>query len=256
MLVVDVIGFILNRKLMIKSLDGLQRVDDKLYRENITLDYRKQKWLTTFIIVLVTVCEATLNYFNLFLFRDTLIRGTWYMAILTTTFLMVPLYLTTVSKVWYIILVYNVREKLDAMNGHLLNTQKCISDIRAQMNNGPLAKAHKTKDDFVDLAGYLHKEIGLVKRAVAPQVDRQPTDDIGAKKKVKVGIVQVFPVNNGKYDGWCGVFELAAFPCLYNFKTKCANSLHNCKIERRTPTNHSETALPKNLGYFCNRFKN
>lgn len=197
MLVVDVVGFIINRKTLITALEDLQLIDEKLLRENISLNYRKQQFITTILTLFVTICEVTLNYFSFYLFRGTFIKGAWYVAFFTTTILMVPLYLTTISKIWYIVLVYNVREKLNAINDHLLNTQKCISDLRLRMNNGISAKIRVGKDDSVDLAGYLHKEIGLAKRTGIKQ-----SADIAEKKKSKSkgGVVQVYPVNNGNFS--------------------------------------------------------
>lgn len=53
MLGVDVLGFLFNQKHLINLLDRMQRIDDKLLKENIKLDNRFTVYIRSFIYYVV-----------------------------------------------------------------------------------------------------------------------------------------------------------------------------------------------------------
>lgn len=166
MLIVDVLSFLINQRKQIVLLDRMQRVDDKLLKENIVIDYRKTKRMTAWLIALVSVVEVGIVIYNFFLFQELMIESLWWF---TTC---IPLYISSIAKIWYVTLVFNVKQKFSAINDHFESTSKFFEELKKRREpppNGDNRGGLRDRTDFsvytgstmnMDMiGGYLHREI-------------------------------------------------------------------------------------------------
>ncbi|XP_037039185.1 gustatory receptor for bitter taste 66a-like [Bradysia coprophila] len=145
MLVIDVGGFMINQKKLVACTTTLQELDDKLKKENIIIDYRKIRRITVTLIVVVSIFESGIMAYNYIQLEDSF----WF----------APLYVSTISKIWYVGLVYNVKQKFVAINLHLENMQRKFNDNKRKIK----ASYDKGKRLDSDQIGYLHREIVVKK---------------------------------------------------------------------------------------------
>lgn len=189
MLLVDVCGFIINRHIFIDCLSRMERIDDKLQQENISINYRKLRQLSVILIGIVTALEVFTSVFNFIVFREndeTLMQALWLLINLC------PVYFSSLSKIWFIALVYNIRQKFIAINEHLEHTQKFIDDTKGRLGQYNAATVDGPKEDDYTISGYLHKEIfGMIGADVRDK--RKSQKQKSTKKKNKIGIINVTP---------------------------------------------------------------
>lgn len=141
MLAVDVGGLLFNQNRLIACIATMQELDDKLRRENIIVNYRKLRNVTVWLVVLITMFESGIVTFNSVVLGDTMWFG--------------PLYVSTIAKVWYIALVYNIKQKFLAINLHFDEMQRMFSENKKKMK----ASQAKSKSWANEQIGYLHREI-------------------------------------------------------------------------------------------------
>lgn len=178
MLVVDVAGFIINQNKLMECINTMQDLDDKLQKENIKIDYSKIRKLTIVLIAIITILESGIVAYNYVLLEDTL----WF----------APIYVSTVSKVWYVALVFNIKQKFVAINLHFENMQKIFNENKRQIKitkalNQVTKNALANGEGDQHHIGYLHREI-LVKRS-------KPNQKVLVTKQ-KRDIIQVIPGEN------------------------------------------------------------
>lgn len=132
----------------------MHKIDEKLLKENIEFDYSRLKRLTIVLVVAVTTLELSLVTYNLLLFQEFRIDSLYWICT------GIPILLSTISKVWYVALVYNVKQKFSAINDHFENTQKFFDVSKKSIVSKALRKStYAHIDDGNELVGYLHKEI-------------------------------------------------------------------------------------------------
>lgn len=203
MLTIDVIGFLINQKNLVILLERMQKVDDKLLKENIHIDYRRIKRLTIILILVATIIEIGLLGYNFLLFQQNLFKSIWWLI----TF--VPLYLSSISKIWFIVLVYNVQQKFTAINEHFENTglffeemkKKNVTVKKSKGDNATLMESDLRmtggSNVMVDHnSGYLQKEI-YRKRLFKRNSKIQNFDSTISSQIIQNDIVQVLPLHNG-----------------------------------------------------------
>lgn len=168
MLLVDVSGFIINQNKLMACITTMQELDDKLQKEKITVDYRKIRKLTIRLIVMISLFESGIVAYNYVRLEDTI----WF----------APLYMSTVSKCWYVALVYNIKQKFDAINLHFENMRKKFDENKWKIKatNGTA----KEKSSVRDHIGYLHREI----------VVKKSKPDLAFAVRRKNDILQIQPV--------------------------------------------------------------
>lgn len=187
MLIVDVIGFVINRHIFVNCLTRMERIDDKLIQENIFINYTKLRRLSIVLIGIVTTLEVFISVFNIFVFREneSLVQSLW---LLTNLF---PVYFSSLSKIWFIILVFNIRQKFTAINVHLAHTQKYIDNAKGRLDQLTTSDNddYNTTKDY-RISGYLHKEIyGMIgKKEVT---NKRKNRHVYTRNKI--GILQVMP---------------------------------------------------------------
>ena len=205
MMAVDIIGFLVNQKNLLNILDRMQKVDDKLLKENIVLNYHRIKNLTTILIIIATIVELGYVSYNFFTFQTFDFESLyWFVTIL-------PLYLSSLSKIWYIILVNNVRQKFTAINNLFENTGIFFEEIKKKnktaMANNEKANwkadniadksffSHKSSYESVDHGGYLHKEIFRKRMSNRQNKSGSLKDFTISSRLPSKNIVQVMPIS-------------------------------------------------------------
>lgn len=158
----DAITFFKNQKKIIDLLNRMEKINEKLIRENINVNLCKVKRLSIILISTITIIEIGLVIYNFIVFEDAI----WF----------VPLYVGTVGKVFYVSLLYIVKEYFDGINQQLQNAKTFFEENK-------LLKKQRMKNANADENGYLHKEI-LTKRKNANKCKKIPTD--GMEKVVNV----------------------------------------------------------------------
>lgn len=241
MLLVDVCAFIINRHIFIDCLTRMERIDDKLLQENISINYHNLRKLSVILIGFVTALEVFTSVFNFIVFREnneSIVQALWLVINLC------PVYFSSLSKIWFIILVFNIRQKFIAINDHLEHTQKFIDDTKgrlSQFNHHLVYDDDENKEkggsDYT-IYGYLHKEIfGMIGDEVRDKRKNQNYRHM--TKKNKVGIMKVMPaiVGISTYT-----YVLCEFLCLYN-NSNCILyiiSRSNCYKNTKTTVQHHE----------------
>lgn len=162
-MVSDCITFLINQKNIIALINRMEKVNDKLNRVNIHVNLSRVRRLSIILIATITILEIGLVTYNFVVFKDAV----WF----------IPMYLSTVAKVFYVSLVYTIKEYFQGINRQLENTKiffdenKLIKKLRLKNVNEP------------DEIGYLHKEI-LIKRTMAGK--RKALSSDGMDKVVNV----------------------------------------------------------------------
>lgn len=134
MLAVDTIGFVIHQRLLVRLFAHMQHVDDQLVRQHVHINYGCVRRLTVLLLAVVTVVEASIVTYNFVLFQEVVLESTWWFVTC------LPLYLSSVAKVWFIILMMNVRMKFEAINGHMQDTVLHYITIRDR--NEPKQSTH------------------------------------------------------------------------------------------------------------------
>lgn len=129
----------------------MHKIDEKLLKENIEIDYSRLKRLTIILVAVIMTLELSLVAYNLLLFQEFKLDSLYWICT------GIPILLSTISKVWYIGLVYNVKQKFIAINDHLENTRKFFDLTKKDVVGKALSKPLNEGEN--DLPGYLHKEI-------------------------------------------------------------------------------------------------
>ncbi|GAB0093046.1 Gustatory receptor [Sergentomyia squamirostris] len=182
LMVADILAMMINQKDLIRCMEHLQTVDDKLRKENIPLEYRRVSFLINVILVIALSCEVILISFNYFLFeltQDAFIASlTWFLTAL-------PLMTNSVARVWYIALVCMVRQQFLAINEYFMRTQEVFLEIKLKYTEKGGRSAEKSPRG-VETVGYLDREI-LAKHRATPE--KVPLSDFPPPP------IQVHPTN-------------------------------------------------------------
>lgn len=172
----DALTFLINQKNIIHLIDRMEKITDKLIRENININLGRVRLLSIILISTITVIEVGLVTYNYVMFQDAI----WF----------ITLYLGTLGKVFYVLLVCIIMEYYKGINQQLQTTKIFFDEKKL------IKKQHWKNDIQADEFGYLHKEI-LIKRTMVSKPHKVLASD-GITHKV----VNVIPYgdNNGLYD--------------------------------------------------------
>lgn len=161
LMISDAITFLINGKRITELIDTMEKVNEKLIKENIEINLGRVRIFSIILISAITIIEVGLVTYNYVVFKDAI----WF----------IPIYLSTVAKVFYVALVYTIKEYFQGINQQLQSTKIFFEETRM------LKKKNVNKFPQIDEIGYLHKEI-LIKRTIKRKV--LPLD--GAGKIVNV----------------------------------------------------------------------
>lgn len=150
---IDVLASLVNQKTLITCFERLEIIDEKMAKENILLNYKTIKKYSIVFLSIAFVGEVTLGIINLIVFQTEFISWQSLWWFLTC----VPLFNNSVAKVWFLVLILIVQQRLRAINNYLNDTKKLFFEKKIKSKSVGL---NMTKDDlFIENIGYLEKEI-------------------------------------------------------------------------------------------------
>lgn len=157
-MVTDSLAFFVNQRKIIDLLYRMEKVNEKLIRQNIDVNLGTVRIISVALVLTVTGLEIGLVTYNYVVFHDAI----WF----------VPLYLSGLSKVFYVTLVHITKEFFRGINNQLDATKVLFDE------NKIVKKRKLNYDADTDEFGYLHKEITTTrkmayKRKVFPANDME-----------------------------------------------------------------------------------
>lgn len=111
MLFIDIILMIINRRHLINCMEKLNSIDQHLKNENININYVSIKKLTILLFGGIFIRAIFTLAFESDLFQINISH---------VLHLLTPICLSNLSKIWFIIFVYNIRLKFSSMNEFLI----------------------------------------------------------------------------------------------------------------------------------------
>lgn len=156
MLALDMIATLINQRHLIRCIQRLESIDSKLSTENITINYNSLQRLSICLIIIIFCRMLLMILFGYFVFELNVFQ-LWCMY--------VPIFVSILSKVWFVLIVSNIRKKFEAINSHL---DEMGDSLKATKENGlPSQISHFNNDDELcleDVASdyvtdFLRKEI-------------------------------------------------------------------------------------------------
>lgn len=152
MMVVDIIAGLVNQKSLIKVVKRLEAIDEKLAKDNIEIKYRKIQKITTFIVFFVIGSEVTMVFLNYLLFLNTSEwQSLWFFITI------IPITTSTIARIWFLILVFSIRERFQAINDFFIRTKDLIVENKRKFINTNITEETNEKDSVP--LGYLEEEI-------------------------------------------------------------------------------------------------
>lgn len=110
MMVLDMLATLINQRHLVRCFKNLERIDAKLATEGVEIDYRPLQRLSIVLIV-ITLCRNILMVlFGYFVFRSNVFRLCAVYA---------PICIIVLSKIYFVLIVCNIRMKFDAINSYL-----------------------------------------------------------------------------------------------------------------------------------------
>lgn len=162
MLTTDIITTLINQRQFIRCIHRLQSIDQKLFKENITINYRPLQLLSILLIVILFGRDGLMILFGYFIYELNFFQ-LWLMN--------APIVASVLSKIWFVLIVSNIRMKFDAINNHLdemadsLKATKEIAQNALETNNKIAENERKSNSESgynkndSPTTKYLHKEI-------------------------------------------------------------------------------------------------
>lgn len=104
------IATLINQRHLVRCIQRLQQVDDKLAKESVQIDYDSLKQLSI-ILITVTLCRQLLMIlFGSYIFD---------LNIFQLCGMYSPICVSVLSKIYFVLIVCNIRKKFDAINSYL-----------------------------------------------------------------------------------------------------------------------------------------
>lgn len=155
MMTIDVLASMINQTSLLSIFDRLRDIDEKLDKENISLKYKVLRKYSIILMCIAFVGEVTLGIFNLFVFQTDFISlySLWW---LIST---IPLLINSVARIWFLVLILLVQQRLRAINEYINTTKKLFFQKKIRHLNA-IGSTNQHKDDlFLENIGYLEREI-------------------------------------------------------------------------------------------------
>lgn len=110
MMTLDMLATLINQRHLVRCIHRLEQVDEKLAKENVQIDYRSLKRLSLILIVVTLFRKFLMMLFGFFVFELNVLE-LWSMY--------VPIFVSVLSKIYFVLIVCNIRKKFDAINSYL-----------------------------------------------------------------------------------------------------------------------------------------
>lgn len=161
MMLIDVLAALFNQKAFIEVFDRLRDLDEKLKREDVSINYNVMKKYSIIFIVIAAVFEFTLSLLNLIVFGIGLNFSVLFIMWNFVTNL--PLFCNSIARTWFIILILLVQQRLRAINSYLEETRRIFYEMKTKRFKNPNFVDLKKDNIFIENAGFLEKEIFTTK---------------------------------------------------------------------------------------------
>lgn len=110
MMALDMLATLINQQHLVRCFKNLERIDDKLSIEGIEINYKPLECLSIVLIVVTIFRNILMILFGYFAFQSNVFR-------LCTIY--VPICVSVLSKIYFVLIVSNIRMKFDAINLYL-----------------------------------------------------------------------------------------------------------------------------------------
>lgn len=160
----DMLATLINQRHLVRCIHRLEQVDEKLAKENVQTDYRSLKRLSLILIILTLCRKFLMMIFGFFVFELNILQ-LWSMY--------VPICVSVLSKIYFVLIVCNIRKKFDAINSYLdelansLNSLNENSSINKNSNEESVGVDSNNVQNKTQPAaapfqpGYLQREISV-----------------------------------------------------------------------------------------------
>lgn len=155
MMTIDIIALLINQRHLSRCIMRLETIDRKLAQENIKIDYKSLRHISYGLVIGASLRKYLMVLFAFFIFSTSL----W-----NVFCVYLPIYISTLSKVWFVMLLCNIRMKFHAMNNYLEILGVNLSSLKRRVEH--VSESHRTNVEksnvspiMIDEVTYLHKEI-------------------------------------------------------------------------------------------------
>lgn len=144
MMALDMLASLVNQRHLIRCVKNLEHIDEKLANEGVEIDYKALKRLSVVLIAL-TFCRNVLMVFFGYSGIDS--------NVFRLCIMYAPICISVLSKIYFVLIVSNIRMKFDAINlylDELANTLNALnrSNSRAKNSIERSGNAHDGKSNI------------------------------------------------------------------------------------------------------------
>ncbi|XP_055546403.1 gustatory receptor for bitter taste 66a [Wyeomyia smithii] len=168
MMCIDLIASMINQKMLIECMDRLDKVDQKLAGENISIDNRRIQRYIMILLVAVLIFELLLTTYNFVVFVDVITL--WSLLWFVTAF---PTGINSASRIWFVILVLAVRHRFRAMNKHMDELAGLLEEHNERWEDELEIEKHNIPMNYLEKEIFTirsHRGIGLQSRKLGAPV--------------------------------------------------------------------------------------
>jgi hypothetical protein len=158
MMAIDIFASLFNQKVFITVFDRLMDLDEKLMRENISINFKVITKYSIIFLVINFVTEFFLTILNLFVFDEEI---SWYSIWFLTT--AIPHCVNGIARIWFLILILLVQQRLRSINAYLEDAKNFFQEKKNKRVNNPNYVDLKKDNIFIENVGFLEKEIFTTK---------------------------------------------------------------------------------------------
>jgi hypothetical protein len=158
MMAIDFFASLFNQKSFIAVFDRLMDLDEKLMRENISINFKVITKYSIIFIVINFVSEFFLVTLNLIVFDEEV---SWFSIWFYAT--AIPRCVNGLARTWFVILILLVQQRLRSINAYLEETKRFFQQRKVKRVNNPNYVDLKKDNIFIENVGFLEKEIFTTK---------------------------------------------------------------------------------------------
>lgn len=136
MMALDMLAALINQRHLIRCIENLERIDEKMANEGVEIDYKPLKRLSI-VLIAITFCRNVL----MILFGYFGINSNVYRLCI----MYVPICISVLSKIYFVLIVSNIRMKFDAINlylDELANTLNASNQSNSRAKNSTVGSRH------------------------------------------------------------------------------------------------------------------
>ncbi|XP_055311260.1 gustatory receptor for bitter taste 66a isoform X2 [Sitodiplosis mosellana] len=134
MMTLDMLATLINQRHLVRCIQRLEQVDEKLAKENVQIDYRTLKRLSLILIIVTLFRKFLMMLFGFFVFELNVVQ-LWSMY--------VPICVSVLSKIFFVLIVCNIRKKFDAINSYL---DELANSLNSLNENNSLNKNNSNEE--------------------------------------------------------------------------------------------------------------